>query len=71
MDIEMVKAYENASNSKVPYKIMPRRAGDIASCYAKPTKAKELLNWEAKYTIGDMCKDTFNWQDKNPNGYDV
>jgi len=67
--LEMVKAYENASNSKVPYKIMPRRAGDIALCYAKPTKAKELLEWEAKYTIEDMCKDTFNWQSKNPNGY--
>jgi len=69
--LDMVKSYEKASNLKVSYTIQPRRAGDIASCYAKPTKAKELLNWEAKYTIDDMCKDTFNWQDKNPNGYDV
>jgi len=67
--LDMLKAYEKASKCKVPYKMMPRRAGDIASCYAKPTKAKELLDWEAIYSIEDMCKDTFAWQSKNPNGY--
>jgi len=67
--LDMLKAYEKASKCKVPYKMMPRRAGDIASCYAKPTKAKDLLGWEAIYSIEDMCKDTFAWQSKNPNGY--
>lgn len=67
--LDMVKAYEKASGKKVPYKIAPRRAGDIASCYADPTFAKKVLGWEAKRTIEDMCKDSFNWQSKNPEGY--
>ena len=67
--LDMVKAFEKVSNKKVPYKIVQRRDGDIASCYAKPTKAKELLAWEAQHTLEDMCKDSWNWQSKNPNGY--
>ncbi len=66
---DVIKAYEKASGKKVPYKIAPRRAGDIAKCYADPTYAKEILNWSAKYTLEDMCKDSWNWQSKNPNGY--
>lgn len=67
--LDMVKAYEKASGKKIAYKIVPRRAGDIASCYANPQKAKEILGWEAKRTLEDMCKSSFNWQSKNPNGY--
>ena len=67
--LDMVKAYEKASGKKIAYKIVPRRAGDISSCYANPQKAKELLGWEAKRTLEDMCKSSFNWQSKNPNGY--
>ena len=67
--LDMVKAFEKASGKKLPYKIAPRRAGDIAKCYANPTKAKEILNWEAKKTLEQMCKDSWNWQSKNPDGY--
>ena len=67
--LDMVKAYEKASGKKIAYKIVPRRVGDIASCYANAKKAKEILDWEAKRTLEDMCKSSFNWQSKNPNGY--
>ena len=68
--LEMVKAFEKASGKKIPYKIAQRRAGDIAKCYADPSFAKKSLNWEAKKDINDMCKDSWNWQSKNPNGYE-
>jgi UDP-glucose 4-epimerase len=68
--LDMVKSFENASGKKVPYKIENRRAGDIASCFANPSFAKEVLGWEAKKTIEDMCADSWNWQSKNPNGYE-
>ncbi|MDC7242525.1 MAG: UDP-glucose 4-epimerase GalE [Sphaerochaetaceae bacterium] len=67
--LDMVKAFEKASGKKIPYKITPRRAGDIATCYANPSHAKETLGWQAKKTLEDMCKDTWNWQSKNPNGF--
>jgi len=67
--LEMVKAFEEASEKKVPYKIAPRRAGDIAKCYADPSHAKEVLEWEAKRSLKQMCRDSWNWQSKNPNGY--
>ncbi len=67
--LDMVQAFEKASEKKVPYKIMPRRAGDIATCYADPAYAKKILNWEAKRTIKEMCEDTWRWQKQNPNGY--
>ncbi len=67
--LEMVKAFEKASGKKIPYKIVQRRAGDIAKCYADPSFAKKSLNWEAKKDINDMCQDSWNWQSKNPNGY--
>lgn len=60
--LDMVKAFEKASGKSVPYQIRERRAGDIASCYASPAKAKKLLNWEAKLTLEDMCKDLWNFQ---------
>ena len=67
--LEMVHAFESANNLKVNYKIMERRSGDIAECYADCSKANEELNWKAKYTVLDACRDSWNWQSKNPNGY--
>ncbi len=67
--LDMVKSFEKVNNIKIPYKIVQRRAGDIATCYADPSLAKELLDWEAKRDLEQMCKDTWNWQSKNPNGY--
>ncbi len=59
--LDMVKAFEKATNKKVPYKIVPRRAGDIATCYAEPKKAKQELGWKATKTLEDMCKDSWNY----------
>ena len=67
--LDLVKAFEKASGVKIPYKIVGRRAGDIAMCYADPTKAERELGWVAKYDIDKMCRDSWNWQSKNPNGY--
>ena len=54
---------------KLPYEIRPRRPGDIATCYSSPDKAKRELGWEAQYGIEEMCRDSWNWQKQNPNGY--
>ena len=67
--LEMVKAFEKASGREVKYKICPNRPGDIAACYADPTKAREVLGWTAENGIFEMCRDANNWQTKNPNGY--
>jgi len=67
--LEMVKAFEEASSRKIPYRIVERRPGDIATCFADASKAKNELNWVAKKTLTDMCKDAWNFQVKNPNGY--
>lgn len=63
--LDMVKAFEKATGKKVPYKIAPRRAGDIAACYARPDKAQKELGWTAKKTLEDMCKDSWNYICKN------
>lgn len=68
--LEIVKAYEDATGKKVPYKFAPRRAGDIGECYADPTKAEKLLGWKAEKDIAQMCKDAAHWQELNPNGYE-
>ncbi|MEM8540696.1 MAG: UDP-glucose 4-epimerase GalE [Pseudomonadota bacterium] len=68
--LEMVKAFEAASGQKVPYKIVERRPGDIATCYADASRAKELMDWTAHKSLEDMCVDTWRWQSKNPNGYE-
>ena len=68
--LEMINAFEKASGRKVPYKIVGRRAGDVAICYADPGKAEKELKWKAEYNIDDMCKDAWNWQSKYPNGYE-
>ena len=57
----MVKAFEKVTGKKVPYKIAPRRDGDIATCYADPTKAKNELNWVATKNLEDMCKDSWKY----------
>ena len=67
--LDMVNAFEKANNVKVPYQIVGRRAGDIAACYADPTKSKEVLGWTAQETLADMCRDSWNWQSKKPMGY--
>lgn len=67
--LDMVKAFEHASGKKVPYKIVERRSGDVAASYADPVYAKEILDWEAKLDLDDMCRDSWHWQSKNPNGY--
>ena len=67
--LDMVKAFIKENGVDVPYKIAPRRPGDIAACYANPKKAKEVLGWEAEYNLNDMVRDSWNWQSKNPNGY--
>lgn len=67
--LDIVKAYEAATGIKIPYKIVDRRPGDVDECCADPTKAYNVLKWKAKYGIEDMCRDSNNWQKKNPNGY--
>ncbi len=67
--LDVVKAFEKANNLKIKYSIKPRRAGDIATCYCNPAKAKAELGWEAKYGIEEMCRDSWNWQKNNPDGY--
>lgn len=67
--LDMVKAFEKASNRQIAYDITNRRPGDIAICYADPTKAKNDLKWEAKFGLDKMCEDTWRWQTQNPNGY--
>ena len=67
--LDMVKAFEEANGVKVPYQIVDRRPGDLATCYADPTKSLEKLGWKAEKTLVDMCRDSWNWQSKNPIGY--
>jgi len=69
--LELVTAFSKVSGQDIPYQFDARRAGDIASCYASADKAKELLGWEAKLSITEMCQDTWNWQSMNPNGYNI
>ncbi|MFZ3588992.1 UDP-glucose 4-epimerase GalE [Bacillus sp. DJP31] len=67
--LEMVHAFEEASGKKVPYSLVDRRPGDIAECFADPTKAKAELGWEAEKGLEEMCKDSWKWQSSNPEGY--
>lgn len=69
--LDIVHAYEKATGIKINYKITDRRPGDIDECYANPKKAAEVLGWKAEYNIEDMCRDSYNWQLKNPKGYDA
>jgi UDP-glucose 4-epimerase len=66
---EVVRAFEHASGNPVPYQFAPRRAGDVAQCFADATLAHDLLGWRAKHTLADMCTDAWRWQSNNPDGY--
>ena len=67
--LEVVRAFEQASGRPVPYQFAPRRAGDVAQCYADSTHAERLFGWRATHSLADMCVDTWRWQQGNPNGY--
>lgn len=67
--LEVVRAFEKASGKRVPYKLVGRRLGDVATCYADPKLARKLLGWSARHTLDDMCRDAWRWQVANPNGY--
>ncbi len=67
--LEMVKAFSKACGRELPYVVGPRRAGDIATCYASAEKAEKELGWRAEYDLEKMCRDHWNWQKNNPNGY--
>ncbi|GBL04194.1 UDP-glucose 4-epimerase GalE [Glaciecola sp. KUL10] len=67
--IDMIKAFERASGQKIPYKVVDRRSGDVASCFADPQYASEVLNWSAKKGLDEMCQDSWRWQSMNPDGY--
>ena len=67
--LEVIAAFEKACGKKLPYSFKPRRAGDIAECYADASKAKRELGWQAELGINEMCASLWNWQTKNPNGY--
>lgn len=68
--LDMVKAFSKASGQDIPYKIVDRRPGDVALCYADPTKANNELGWKAEFGIDRMCEDSWRWQSNNPNGYE-
>lgn len=67
--LDVVNTFVRVNKVDVPYAIMPRRAGDIATCYCDPTKAEEELGWKAQFGLEEMCRDAWNWQKNNPNGY--
>lgn len=68
--LQLVKAFEEQNEKPVPYKIVERRPGDVAACYADATKAKDFLDWQAELDVNAMVKDSWHWQSKNPNGYE-
>lgn len=68
--LQVVEAFSKACGKKIPYEIKPRRAGDIACCYCDPSKARDILGFKSRYGIDDMCRDSWNWQRKNPSGYE-
>ena len=67
--LDMVKEFEKQSGKAIPYQFVPRRGGDVASCYADPKTANEALGWQATRGLAEMCKDSWNWQASNPEGY--
>jgi UDP-glucose 4-epimerase len=67
--LDLVNTFMKVNNVKIPYEIVDRRPGDVATCYANPEKAKKELNWETEKTLEDMCRDSWNWQSNNPKGY--
>lgn len=67
--LEVVNAFKRVNGVDIPYVILPRRAGDIATCYCNPEKAERELGWKAQFGIDEMCRDAWNWQKSNPDGY--
>ncbi len=67
--LDVVKAFERASSKSIPYKISPRRSGDVAECYSNPTYANKIIGWEAERNLDQMCEDAWCWQKNNPRGY--
>jgi UDP-glucose 4-epimerase len=68
--LDVVNAFAKTTGVEIPYEIKPRREGDVTISLANPQKAKELLGWQAEFNLEDMCRDTWRWQQQNPNGYD-
>ena len=68
--LDVIQAFEKANDLKIPYTFQPRRAGDVPQCYADPAKAERELGWKAERNLMDMCRDSWNWQKNNPNGYE-
>jgi len=69
--LEVVAAYARASGRAIPYRVVPRRPGDVAACYADPARARALLGWSARHDLDRMCADSWRWQSMNPNGYEA
>ncbi|MBQ3072567.1 MAG: GDP-mannose 4,6-dehydratase, partial [Oscillospiraceae bacterium] len=69
--LDMVHAFENANGLKIPYEITDRRPGDVAECYADPSRSEAELGWKAQYSLEKMCRDSWNWQKNNPNGFEA
>ena len=67
--LELVQAFERANGVKIPCRVLPRREGDLPAYWADATKAQRVLGWRAESTLEDMCRDTWNWQKNNPDGY--
>jgi UDP-glucose 4-epimerase len=67
--LDVVNAFIRVNGVDIPYQIKPRRAGDIATCYCDPAKAERELGWKAQFGLDEMCRDSWNWQKNNPNGY--
>jgi UDP-glucose 4-epimerase len=67
--LEVVQAFERASGRRIPYRFAPRRMGDVASCYADPSRAQHLMGWHSEYDLDRMCQDAWRWQQSNPHGY--
>ena len=67
--MDIIRAFETASNRRIPYRFAPRRPGDTASCYADPAKAEQTLGWKAVRGLSEMMRDTWRWQSMNPDGY--
>lgn len=68
--LEVIRAFERASGKPVPYRVVPRRSGDVAACYANPGLARQLLGWAASRGLNEMCEDAWRWQSRNPHGFD-
>ena len=67
--LDLVEAFVRVNGVDIPYSIKPRRAGDIATCYSNPAKAEKELGWKAQFGLDEMCRDAWNWQKNNPEGY--